>query len=132
MASPEPHRPTKVKQRDKAFEPLTFDMGRPRLDLTKAASLAAELEDDELIGRYRRSPLILPDVNTPLYAANRTSDQHTAALRALRRGFGDPRDVALAWTALLAFLRLATRCGIFPKPLSVEDRRPNDRQDVGS
>ena len=44
-----------VKQRDKAFEPLTFDMGRPRVDLTKAASLAAELEEDELIGRYRRS-----------------------------------------------------------------------------
>jgi hypothetical protein len=44
-----------VKQRDKGFEPLTFDMGRPRLDLTKAASLAAELEDAELIERYRRS-----------------------------------------------------------------------------
>lgn len=37
------------------FEPLTFDMGKPRIDLTKAGSLAAELEDDELIGRYRRS-----------------------------------------------------------------------------
>lgn len=38
-----------------AFEPLTFDMGRPRVDLTKAAALASELEDEELIGRYRRS-----------------------------------------------------------------------------
>jgi hypothetical protein len=44
-----------MKRRDEAFEPLTFDMGKPRADLTKAASLAAELEDDELIGRYRRS-----------------------------------------------------------------------------
>ena len=43
-----------MKRRDEAFEPLTFDMGKPRLDLTKAASLAAELEDDDLIGRYRR------------------------------------------------------------------------------
>ncbi len=42
-------------QPDEAFEPLTFDMGKPRVDLTKAASLAAELEDDELIGRHRRS-----------------------------------------------------------------------------
>ncbi len=41
--------------RDEAFQPLTFDMGRPHIDLTKAAALAAELEDDELIGRYRRS-----------------------------------------------------------------------------
>src|SRR5438105_9412940 len=44
-----------MKRRDEVFEPLTFDMGEPRVDLTKAASLAAELEDDELIGRYRRS-----------------------------------------------------------------------------
>ena len=43
------------KQRDEAFEPLTFDMGAPRLDLTKAGALAAELEDDELIDRYRCS-----------------------------------------------------------------------------
>jgi hypothetical protein len=42
------------KQGVQAFEPLTFDMGAPRVDLTKAALLAAELEDDELIGRYRR------------------------------------------------------------------------------
>ena len=38
-----------------AFEPLTFDMGKPLVDLTKASSLAAQLEDHELIGRYRRS-----------------------------------------------------------------------------
>jgi hypothetical protein len=44
-----------MKRREDSFEPLTFDMGRPRVDLTKAASLAAELEDEELIGRYRRS-----------------------------------------------------------------------------
>ena len=43
-----------ARRRDQAFEPLTFDMGKPRVDLTKAASLAAELEDDEFIGRYRR------------------------------------------------------------------------------
>lgn len=44
-----------AKQRSKAFEPLTFDMGKPRLDLTKAASLAEELEDEELVDRHRRS-----------------------------------------------------------------------------
>ena len=41
-------------QPEEAFEPLTFDMGTPRVDLTKAALLAAELEDDELVGRHRR------------------------------------------------------------------------------
>ncbi len=65
--------------------------------------------------------MILPDVNTLLYAVNSSSDQHVAALRALRRGFDDPRGVAFAWTALLAFLRLSTRRGVFPRPLSVED-----------
>jgi len=65
--------------------------------------------------------VILPDANTLLYAVNRSSDQHAVALEALRRGFNDPRGVALAWTALLAFLRLATRRGIFPRPLSVND-----------
>jgi hypothetical protein len=44
-----------LKRRDDPFEPLTFDMGQPRVDLTKATALAAELEDEELIGRYRRS-----------------------------------------------------------------------------
>jgi hypothetical protein len=43
-----------TKRGQQAFEPLTFDMGKPRIDLTKAASLAAELEDNELVGRYRR------------------------------------------------------------------------------
>ncbi len=41
-------------RRGEAFEPLTFDMGEPRVDLTKAAALASELEDEELISRYRR------------------------------------------------------------------------------
>jgi hypothetical protein len=44
-----------MKRREEAFQPLTFAMGKPRVDLTKAASLAAELEDDELIERHRRS-----------------------------------------------------------------------------
>ena len=43
-----------VKRPAEAFEPLTFDMGKPRLDLTKAASLAAELEEEDLMGRYLR------------------------------------------------------------------------------
>ena len=41
-------------QRAAAFEPLTFDMGEPRVDLTKAAALASEFEDAELIDRIRR------------------------------------------------------------------------------
>lgn len=65
--------------------------------------------------------MILPDVNILLYAINRASDQHQAALRALLEGFDDQRGIAFAWTALLAFMRLSTRRGIFPRPLPVDD-----------
>lgn len=41
----------------KPFKQRTFDMGRPVVDLTKALSLAAELEDTESIARMgRRAP----------------------------------------------------------------------------
>jgi hypothetical protein len=43
-----------MKRREEPFEPLTFDMGEPHVDLTKANALAAELEDDEIVGRSRR------------------------------------------------------------------------------
>ncbi len=65
--------------------------------------------------------MILPDANVLLYAVNTASNEHAASIRALRQGFESPQGVALAWTALLAFLRLSTRRGIFPRPLSVED-----------
>jgi hypothetical protein len=35
------------------FKQRTFDMGRPLFDLTKALSLAAELEDAETVDRMR-------------------------------------------------------------------------------
>jgi len=65
--------------------------------------------------------VILPDVNTLLHSVNRSATEHAVALRALRLGFDDPGGVAFAWTALLAILRLSTRRGIFPNPLSPEE-----------
>jgi toxin-antitoxin system PIN domain toxin len=65
--------------------------------------------------------MILPDANVLLHAVNRSSDQHEAALRGLTRCFDDPRGVAFAWVTLLAFIRLSTRRGIFPRPLSADD-----------
>ncbi len=63
--------------------------------------------------------MILPDVNVLLHAVNRGAPQHRVAHAALadayRRG-----PVALAWPALLGFLRLSTRAGILPRPLTVE------------
>ena len=65
--------------------------------------------------------MILPDVNTLLYAVNSDCEQHELALEALSEGFADTRGVGFAWVSLLAFLRLGTRSGIFPQPLSIDD-----------
>ena len=39
---------------DTPFEQITFDMGKPLVDLTKALSLSEELEDTEFIAKSRR------------------------------------------------------------------------------
>jgi hypothetical protein len=42
------------RERATPFKQRTFDMGLPLVDLTKALSLAAELEDSETFDRMRR------------------------------------------------------------------------------
>jgi hypothetical protein len=42
------------KQPARPFRPTTFNMGKPLVDLTKALSLASELEDEESIRKHRR------------------------------------------------------------------------------
>jgi hypothetical protein len=63
----------------------------------------------------------LPDVNVLLYAANEASPEHEEARTWLESAFNEAEGVGLAWVALLGFIRLSTRRGIFPKPLPVED-----------
>jgi toxin-antitoxin system PIN domain toxin len=63
----------------------------------------------------------LPDVNVLLFAVNSAAGQHKRAGKALESAFADVAGVGLTWTALLGFIRLATRRGIFANPLSVED-----------
>ncbi|HYC48061.1 MAG TPA: TA system VapC family ribonuclease toxin [Burkholderiales bacterium] len=63
----------------------------------------------------------LPDVNVLLYAANEAAAEHDEARTWLEAAFDGPEGVGFAWVSLLGFMRLATRRGIFPNPLSVED-----------
>ena len=42
------------RRRHEPFRPLTFDLGRPTVDLTRALELAATLEDEELVRRHAR------------------------------------------------------------------------------
>jgi toxin-antitoxin system PIN domain toxin len=61
-----------------------------------------------------------PDVNVLLYAVNRDSAQHAAATAWLTESFTRPQGVGFGWMALLGFLRLSTRTGIFARPLAIE------------
>jgi uncharacterized protein len=63
----------------------------------------------------------LPDVNVLLFATNEGSAEHDVARSWLEAAFEEPGGVGFAWVALLGFMRLATRRGIFTKPLAVED-----------
>jgi toxin-antitoxin system PIN domain toxin len=62
-----------------------------------------------------------PDVNVLLYAVNGDSPQHATARAWIETSFTRPAGIAFTWPALIGFLRLATRSGIFAKPLAVED-----------
>ncbi|MEQ1805385.1 MAG: TA system VapC family ribonuclease toxin [Burkholderiaceae bacterium] len=61
-----------------------------------------------------------PDVNLLLYAVNADSPQHKAARSWLESAFADGGGVGFCWPALVGFLRLSTRSGIFGQPLTLE------------
>lgn len=61
-----------------------------------------------------------PDVNVLLHAVNDDSPQHAPARAWIEASFARPAGVGFAWAALLGFLRLATRPGIFARPLPIE------------
>jgi uncharacterized protein len=61
------------------------------------------------------------DANVLLYAVNTSSEHHTSSLRWLDDALSGGDRVGFAWVPLLAFVRLATKEGLFPRPLSPED-----------
>ncbi|MTV27826.1 type II toxin-antitoxin system VapC family toxin [Nitriliruptoraceae bacterium ZYF776] len=62
----------------------------------------------------------LVDANVLLYAVNTDAEHHRAARTWLDRAVAGTTTLAWAWPVLLAFVRIATRPGIFPRPLPVE------------
>jgi toxin-antitoxin system PIN domain toxin len=62
-----------------------------------------------------------PDVNVLLYAVNGDSPQHATAREWIEQAFGSTGGLAFTWPALVGFVRLATRSGIFAKPMALED-----------
>lgn len=61
------------------------------------------------------------DANVLLYAVNSASEHHGASRRWLDGALSGGDTVGLAWAPLLAFVRLTTKVGLFPSPLSASD-----------
>lgn len=61
--------------------------------------------------------MILPDVNLLVHAYNSESRVHAAARRWWEGALSGPRPVALAWAAMLGFIRLTTHRQILDNAL---------------
>ena len=60
------------------------------------------------------------DANVLLYAVNEDAAHHASARSWLDASLSGGATVGFAWIALLAFMRLSTKVGLFPAPLSIE------------
>ena len=60
------------------------------------------------------------DANVLLYAVNSSAARHDEARSWLDRSLSGRATVGFSWIALLAFLRLSTKTGLFPSPLPVD------------
>lgn len=63
----------------------------------------------------------LVDANVLLYAVNSNAAAHERSRRWLDGALSGGDTVAFSWIALLAFLRLSTKVGLFPSPLTVDE-----------
>lgn len=63
----------------------------------------------------------LIDANVLLYAVNERSRQQGAARSWIDAALSGAEAVGFSWVVLLAFLRLATRSGLFPRPLTTAE-----------
>lgn len=58
------------------------------------------------------------DANVLLYASDRSSPRHAAALRFLEGRASDPDLLCVAWITLMGYVRIATHPRVFVEPLS--------------
>jgi toxin-antitoxin system PIN domain toxin len=63
----------------------------------------------------------LPDVNLLLYAIDEDSPRFAEAKPWVEALFGGAETVALAWTVVLAFVRLTTKPQVMTRPFRVEE-----------
>lgn len=65
--------------------------------------------------------MFVVDANVLLYAVNSSSSQHVAAKGWLDDVLSAREAVGFAWVVSLAFLRISTRAGILPHPLTIQE-----------
>jgi uncharacterized protein len=70
----------------------------------------------------------LVDANVLLYAVNSDAALHDRSRKWLDGALSGEATVAFSWIVVLAFVRLATKVGLFPRPLSVDEA--TDRVDA--
>lgn len=58
------------------------------------------------------------DVNVLLHASDTSSPKHSEAIRFLEQRASDPDLFCIAWSTLIAYLRISTHPRIFARPLS--------------
>lgn len=63
----------------------------------------------------------LVDANLLLYAVNEAAAEHERARSWLDGALSGTETVGFSWVVLLAFLRLSTKVGLFPRPLPTTD-----------
>lgn len=63
--------------------------------------------------------MILVDANVLLYAVNEQAEHHERSRRWLDSALSGQETVGFAWIAILAFVRLSTKPGLFPHPLEM-------------
>jgi uncharacterized protein len=63
----------------------------------------------------------LVDANVLLYAVNSDAVAHERSRRWLDTALSGAETVAFSWVALLAFVRLSTKVGLFPSPLTADE-----------
>jgi len=64
--------------------------------------------------------VVIVDANVLLYAVNEAEPHHEAARRWTEHALMGTEGIGFAWIVLLAFVRIATRAGLFPRPLKPE------------
>jgi uncharacterized protein len=62
----------------------------------------------------------LADTNVLLYAMNDDSPYNKQSLQWIEQTLAQPPGLALAWNSIVGFIRMSTRKGLLPSPLSVE------------